>query len=343
MTLSRITVKKQKRITITDIAKLAGVSKTTASLVLNGRGKEMRVSDDTIARITTIAEQYQYQPNIHARSLRDNRSYALGLVIPDITNYGFASVAYELEILCREAGIQLLISCTDENAAQETLAIEHLLSRQIDGLIVASCLQSDVEYQRLSKQIPVVLFDRYFEETTLPFVVTDSITATQQLITEIASTKGIDEFYFLGGQSTLSPTKDRLLGFTQGLSQANINLKSEWIIHGHYHPSSGYEMFGSLCASLGRSPKFVFTSACGLLDGVLRYLSQNKIMQNEVYLAGFDDHYLYDSLSIPIDTVAQNNPELASHCFRLVMGLINQTNLEVHQIFVPAKIHQRHE
>ena len=332
MTLSRITVKKQKRITITDIAKLAGVSKTTASLVLNGRGKEMRVSDDTIARITTIAEQYQYQPNIHARSLRDNRSYALGLVIPDITNYGFASVAYELEILCREAGIQLLISCTDENAAQETLAIEHLLSRQIDGLIVASCLQSDVEYQRLSQQIPVVLFDRYFEGTTLPFVVTDSITATQQLIAETASTKGIDEFYFLGGQSTISPTKDRLLGFKQGLSQANINLKSEWIIHGHYHPSSGYEMFGSLCASLGRSPKFV-----------LRYLSQNKQMKDEVYLAGFDDHYLYDSLSIPIDTIAQNNPELASHCFRLIMGLINQTNLGSHQVFVPAKIHQRHE
>lgn len=341
MTLSKITVKKQKRITITDIAKLAGVSKTTASLVLNGRGKEMRVSDDTIARITTIAEQYQYQPNIHARSLRDNRSYALGLVIPDITNYGFASVAYELEILCREAGIQLLISCTDENAAQETLVIEHLLSRQIDGLIVASCLQSDVEYQRLSQQIPVVLFDRYFEGTTLPFVVTDSTTTTQQLIAEIASTQGIDEFYFLGGQSMLSPTNDRLLGFTQGLSQ--VNIKPEWIIHGHYHPSSGYEMFGSLCASLGRAPKFVFTSACGLLEGVLRYLSQNKHMQNEVYLAGFDDHYLYDSLSIPIDTIAQNNPELASHCFRLIMGLINQTNLGTHQIFVPAKIHQRHK
>ncbi|WP_368910580.1 LacI family DNA-binding transcriptional regulator [Proteus vulgaris] len=336
-------MKKQKRITITDIAKLAGVSKTTASLVLNGRGKEMRVSDETIARITSIAEQYLYQPNIHARSLRDNRSYALGLVIPDITNYGFASVAYELEILCREAGIQLLISCTDENAAQETLVIEHLLSRQIDGLIVASCLQSDVEYQRLSQQIPVVLFDRYFKGTTLPFVVTDSTTMTQQLIAEIASKKGIDEFYFLGGQSTLSPTNDRLLGFTQGLSQANINLGAEWIIHGHYHPNSGYEMFGSLCASLGRPPQFVFTSACGLLDGVLRYISQNKMIQNKVYLAGFDDHYLYDSLSIPIDTIAQNNPELASHCFRLVMGLINQTNLDVQQIFVPAKIHQRHK
>lgn len=338
-------MKKQKRITITDIAKLAGVSKTTASLVLNGRGKEMRVADETILRITSIAQQYQYQPNIHARSLRDNRSYALGLVIPDITNYGFASVAYELEILCREAGIQLLISCTDENAAQETLAIEHLLSRQIDGLIVASCLQSDFEYQRLSQQIPVVLFDRYFEGTTLPFVATDAITVTQQLIADITSIDQpslLDEFYFLGGQSTLSPTKDRLLGFTQGLTQAGVNLKPEWIIHGHYHPSSGYEMFGSLCARLGRPPKFVFTSACGLLEGVLRYLSQNKILQQSVYLAGFDDHYLYDSLSVPIDTIAQNNPALASHCFRLIMALINHNDLETHQIFIPAEIRKRH-
>lgn len=335
-------MKKHKRITITDIAKLAGVSKTTASLVLNGRGKEMRVSDETIARISGIARQYQYQPNIHARSLGINRSYALGLVIPDITNYGFASVAYELEILCREAGIQLFISCTDENAAQETLAIEHLLSRQIDGLVVASCLQSDIEYQRLSKQIPVILFDRYFENTSLPFVTTESVQSTEKLISDIASKNNVDEFYFLGGQTTLSPTKDRLLGFIQGLKKANIALKPEWIIHGHYQPSSGYEMFGSLCATLGRPPKYIFTSACGLLEGVLRYLSQNKMIQSEIYLTGFDDHYLYNSLAISVDTIAQNNPNLASHCFRLMMKLINQQDLNDHQIFIPANICLRH-
>ncbi|VDR29137.1 Catabolite repressor/activator [Raoultella terrigena] len=80
---------KTKRVTIKDIAELAGVSKATASLVLNGRGKELRVAQETRERVQTIAREQHYQPSIHARSLRDNRSHTIGLVVPEITNYGF--------------------------------------------------------------------------------------------------------------------------------------------------------------------------------------------------------------------------------------------------------------
>lgn len=112
---------KTKRVTIKDIAELAGVSKATASLVLNGRGKELRVAQETRERerVLAIAREQHYQPSIHARSLRDNRSHTIGLVVPEITNYGFAVFSHELETLCREAGVQLLISCTDENPARE--------------------------------------------------------------------------------------------------------------------------------------------------------------------------------------------------------------------------------
>ncbi len=109
---------KTKRVTIKDIAELAGVSKATASLVLNGRGKELRVAQETRERVLAIAREQHYQPSIHARSLRDNRSHTIGLVVPEITNYGFAVFSHELETLCREAGVQLLISCTDENQAR---------------------------------------------------------------------------------------------------------------------------------------------------------------------------------------------------------------------------------
>lgn len=76
---------KTKRVTIKDIAELAGVSKATASLVLNGRGKELRVAQETRERVLAIAREQHYQPSIHARSLRDNRSHTIGLVVPEIT------------------------------------------------------------------------------------------------------------------------------------------------------------------------------------------------------------------------------------------------------------------
>ena len=171
-------MRKTKRVTIKDIAELAGVSKATASLVLNGRSKELRVAEETRERVLAIAKEHH--------SLRDNRSHTIGLVVPEITNYGFAVFSHELETLCREAGVQLLISCSDENPGQETVVVNNMVARQVDGLIVASSVLNDADYQKLSEQLPVVLFDRHMNDSSLPLVLTDSITPTATLVADIA-------------------------------------------------------------------------------------------------------------------------------------------------------------
>ncbi len=333
-------MRKTKRVTIKDIAELAGVSKATASLVLNGRSKELRVAEETRERVLAMANEHHYQPSIHARSLRDNRSHTLGLVVPEITNYGFAVFSHELETLCREAGVQLLISCSDENPGQETVVVNNMVARQVDGLIVASSMLNDADYHKLSEQLPVVLFDRHINDSALPLVITDSITPTTELVADIAR-QHPDEFYFLGGQPRLSPTRDRLEGFKQGLREAGVALRPEWIIHGNYHPSSGYEMFAELCARLGRPPKALFTAACGLLEGVLRYMGQHNLLQSDIRLASFDDHYLYDSLTLPIDTVEQNVPRLAQECFTLLTTMINGDEPISQHTVLPATLRLR--
>ncbi|HBY0942299.1 TPA: sucrose-6-phosphate hydrolase [Klebsiella pneumoniae] len=140
----------------------------------------------------------------------------------------------------------------------------------------------------------------------------------------------------------LSPSRDRLAGFTQGLAQAGITLRPEWVINGNYHPSSGYEMFAALCARLGRPPKALFTAACGLLEGVLRYMSQHHLLDSNIHLASFDDHYLYDSLSLRIDTVQQDNRQLAWHCYDLLSQLIDGQAPEPLQRYLPATLQIRH-
>jgi len=333
-------VKKTRRVTIADIAALAGVSKATASLVLNGRGKELRVAKETRERVLTLAREHHYQASIHARLLRENRSHTLGLVVPEITNYGFAVFSHALENLCREAGLQLLISCTDENAGQERVVVDNLVARQVDGLIVASSMLSDSDYVKLSEQLPVVLFDRYMSDTRLPLVITDSVTPTSDLVERMARANP-DEIYFLGGQSRLSPTRDRLAGFMAGLERAGVTPRPEWIIHGTYHPSSGYEMFAALCARLGRPPKAIFTAACGLMEGVLRYMSQHHLLSSDMRMASFDDHYLYDSLSVAIDTIEQDVPRLAQECFTLLTAMIGGGEPTNQQTVLPATVKLR--
>ncbi len=335
------TVKSSKRITISDIAQLAGVSKATTSLVLNGRSKEYRVADETRDRILALAAEHHYQPSFHARSLRSTRSHTIGLVVPELTNYGFASIARELETLCREAGLQLLIACSDENPSQEMMAVNNLVQRQVDGLIVASSALSDGEYLKINHSLPVVQLDRHIADSTLPLVITDSVAATAELIETVARLHP-DEIYYLGGQLRLSPSRDRLQGYELGLQQAGVELKANWIRHGNYSPSSGYEMMASLCAELGRPPKALFTAACGLLEGVLRYLNQHQLMDSDIHLCSFDDHYLFDCLPLRIDTVAQDCTGLAQRTFALITQLIDQQEVTDSRLYLPGKIHWRH-
>lgn len=89
--------------------------------------------------------------------------------------------------------------------------VNNMIARQVDGLIVASCMHSDADYQKLSEQLPVVLFDRFPSDSALPLVMTDSVTPTAELISRIAP-QHADEFWFLGGQPRLSPSRDRLAG-----------------------------------------------------------------------------------------------------------------------------------
>jgi LacI family transcriptional regulator, sucrose operon repressor len=334
-------VKTTKRITISDVASLAGVSKATTSLVLNGRSKEYRVSDETRDRILAIAAEQHYQPSIHARALRSNRSQTLGLVVPEMTNYGFASISRELETLCREAGLQLLIACSDENPSQEMMAVNNLLQRQVDGLIVASSSLSDSEYLKISARLPVVQLDRRIADSTLPWVITDSIESTAELVENLAILHP-EEIYYVGGQLRLEPSRERLAGYELGLQRAGVAAKSHWVRHGNFSPSSGYEMMAQLCAELGRPPKALFTAACGLLEGVLRYLNQHQLMDADIHLCSFDDHYLFDCLPLRIDTIAQNCPAMAERAFGLLRQLIEQETVNDSGLLLPAQIHWRH-
>ncbi|MGF8075432.1 substrate-binding domain-containing protein, partial [Klebsiella pneumoniae] len=89
-------------------------------------------------------------------------------------------------------------------------------------------------------------------------------------------------------------------------------------------------------------PKALFTAACGLLEGVLRYMSQHHLLDSNIHLASFDDHYLYDSLSLRIDTVQQDNRQLAWHCYDLLSQLIDGQAPEPLQRYLPATLQIRH-
>ncbi len=335
-------VKQPNRITISNIAELAGVSKATASLVLNGKGDEYRVSEETQQRILSIAEEHRYQPSFHARALRSSRSHTIGLVIPFLTQFTNASLARELESLFRNAGIQIIIACSDEDPEQEKLVVNNLLQRQVDGLIVISSNSSDEAYSKIHSYVPVVQLGRQIGDSSLPLIMTDAENSTTHLI-QVLATQHPDEIYYFGGEPTLTPSKQRLAGYKQGLQQAGVSLRPEWIHQRNFFSYSGYDMMEEVCNELGRPPKALFTASFSLLEGVLQYLNQNPEMQQGLHLASFDDHELLDFMPLRIDSIAQDYTALAFNAFTMLMALMeDKTVLPPTMQTIPARIRWRH-
>lgn len=325
-------MEQHKRITLNDIARLSGVSKTTVSMILNGQGKQFRIKPETCKRVEAIAKQHGYRANASAKALQAQRTNVIGLVIPDLTNYGFALTAKTLERLCRESGLQLVISCSDDNPHQEKRAIESLLNRQIDVLVTAPTHQDPHYYHSIVRHTPLLLLDRYVPNLNMPYVVSNDTPNVAALVAKMVQTYQLTEFFYLGGLLELSPSQSRLTGFKQGLMQANLPLQSDWIIHKNYQPEAGYQMLAEAVEQLGRLPKAIMTASYTLLEGVLRYLTEHqqmdKLLNGTLHLATFDDHDLLNALPFQIHSIRQNHEKLAHQLFELLKKTLKHRHFQ---------------
>ncbi|MEN2839173.1 Catabolite repressor/activator [Mannheimia haemolytica] len=231
----------KKRLTLSDIAELSGVSKTTVSMILNGRGNDFRIKSETCQKVKEIAKKHGYRANVYAKSLQAQRTNVIGLVIPDLTNYGFALTSRTLEKLCRENGLQLVIACSDDTFEGEKKAIERLLDRQVDLLITAPTHNEPTYYQNAAQYTPMLQLDRYISGLNIPSITSNDTQSISMLVENIVRAYHLKEFFYLGGQLSLSPSQNRLKGFREGLEQSHLALDENWVLHQDYQPESGYQ------------------------------------------------------------------------------------------------------
>jgi LacI family sucrose operon transcriptional repressor len=330
----------KKKMTLAEVAELAGVSKSTVSFVLNGHAEKHRIAPETAEKVMSVVKEHNYAPSLYARALKSKRTYTIGLVIPDLSNMGFATIAKELERLCREKGYQTLIASSEDDKKEEIQAVNSLISRQVDLLMVASCMPDDKFYLKVNKTLPVILFDRRIPETNLPYVVTGAEAATESVVSRLLDDTVRECFYF-GGTSLLSPGRERLAGYRLALKKAGLPPCSTWIFHRDYHPESGYLMMKECVEDLGRCPEALFTASYSILEGVLRYLTEQGLLDTRIRLATFDNYNILDCLPVAIDSVEQDYKAMSQHLFSGMQSLLNATELSEPQKEFPARIHSR--
>lgn len=305
--------------TLADIARALGVSKMTVSRAINNHPE---ISPDTRARILDAAQRMNYRPNQFARALTTNRSYLLGVVVPDLMHSYFAEICRGVETIAKPLGYQNLICSTDEDAANEESEVEALLPRT-DGLIVASSV-SPVEtkfYKRLIRErAKLVLIDRQLEGIKCPAVTTDDV-KVGVLATEHLLNLGHRRVGHLKG-TVASTAALRFHGYQKALSKHRVPFEPALVRECGFTEADGYRALSSWLDD-GNVPSAIFAANDPAAIGAMSAIAERglRIPEDIAIVGGGNIHY-GDMLRVPLTTVAWSTSEMGQAAARLLIDLV---------------------
>lgn len=306
-----------------EIARLAGVSRTTASYVINGKAKQYRVSDKTVEKVMAVVREHNYQPNAVAAGLRAGRTRSIGLVIPDLENTSYTRIANYLERKARQRGYQLLIACSEDQPDNEMRCVEHLLQRKVDALIVSTALPPEHPfYQRwVNSTFPIIALDRALDREHFISVVGADYEDAEMLASELRQFDA-DSIVYLGALPELSVSQLREQGFRQAWKEDKRTVN--YLYANSYERESAAEAFGHWLQS-NSLPQAIYTTSFSLLQGVMDVILQKQgHLPANLAIATFGDNELLDFLECPVLSVAQRHREVAERVLELVLACIDE-------------------
>lgn len=323
-----------------EIARLAGVSRTTASYVVNGKADLHRISQKTRDRVMAIVNEYNYKPDQAATALRIGSSRLIGYILPDLENASYAKLAKLLEAGARAHGFQLIISCSDDNPETEKSLVEMLTSRRIDALLVSSVLDPDNEfYPRVQKRgLPVIAIDRALNDEVFASVISENLDGSVKLTESILSPQ-LTSIGLLSAVPELGISQEREQGFLSALRQSGFKGQPLIGYGDHFSRHEGERICRQWIAN-HKFPQALVTTSYVLLEGVLDVLRDYPDMMQSVRLATFGDNQLLDFLPMKINALPQQFSMIAEHALNLAMGAIHQ-NYQAGIDVIPRQLNVR--
>ncbi len=322
-------------VTLQDIAKKAGLSKTTISRALNDKPD---VSPETKDRILRIAKDLGYTPNLLAKSLRSRKSKTMGIIIADISNPFFASVAKVVEDAARKKGYSIILCNTDEEYEEEQEAIQTLLEKRVDGILIAPVQTKDQNIVELKRRkIPFVLLGRHFDILEADYVITDDIqgafSATKYLIK-----KGHKKILFVNGPLHISSAKERLAGYKRAFLENGIRYEDKLVRSGAVRMEDGYRIMKEILDNKDNITA-VFAYSDLVAFGAMKALREaNLKIPEQIAVVGYDDIEFASSLEIPLTTVCIPKRQLGKEAVRVLDDKIKERSKGTQRITLKTEL-----
>ncbi|EGQ7968092.1 substrate-binding domain-containing protein [Vibrio cholerae] len=289
--------------TMKDIARLAGVSTSTVSHVIN---KSRFVSDEIAERVNNAAQQLNYAPSALARSLKMNRTKTIGMLVTTSTNPFFGEVVKGVERSCYHQGYNLILCNTEGDNQRMKASINTLLQKRVDGLLL---MCSTLEGERLD------VFDRYPD---IPVVVMDwgPILFASDKIQDNSLQGGYmaakhliecghKEIGCITGPLIRHQAQMRYEGYKRALAEAGLGIHPDWIIESDFECEGGYQAFEKLYER-GKLPSALFVCNDMMAMGVIQAASQRGLrVPDDLSLIGYDDVHIAKFMTPALTTIHQ--------------------------------------
>lgn len=321
-----------KRISLNDLSAELKVSKSTISLVLNNKGDKHGISKATQARVKAKAEEMCYFPNQFARSLRSGQSKTIGLVVADIANPFYATIARYIEDEAAKLGYNLIICSSDEKDENEHRLLHMLRDRRVDGLIISSTLRKPTKLLELKKlNYPIVLIDREMPKLDVPSVVVNNFKGAYEMTRHLIEMNHKKIAYLSISPNYLSTIRDRIKGYRAAMHEAGIKVNSSWIINIPFDDVKN-SVNNLLPALFEQSENFtaLFTANNNLAVAALETLNKRKIkIPQDIAMCSFDDIDLFRIINPAITACAQPGKEIAERSVKILQNLIENNGNQI--------------
>jgi LacI family transcriptional regulator len=277
----------RKAASIYDVARESGVSAFTVSAVINNKS---HVSKKLRERVEAAIQKLNYRPNLLARSLAKRKTHTIGMIVPDIVNPFFPMVVRGAEDAAQKNGYNLLLCNSDDNLEKEESALELLLSKRVDGILLTKAVKDfGPSLQQMIKEVnvPIVLVMRTSPKVSRDAVITDDYQGAYEAVCHLARS-GRRRIGLMGGPMKVSNGKARWQGFNDALAASGLTCEPELVIEGDYRIESGYRG-GNLL--LSHRPDGIYVANYLMTVGLLKAAEEMGLRCPEDFgLVSFDDY-----------------------------------------------------
>lgn len=288
--------------TLKDVAKLAGVSMSTVSRVVNQNGY---VSPEIVAKVEQAVKVLDYRPNDVARSFRKQRTLTIGVIVPDIADLYYMEVCRGVEEAVRPHGYFLLLASTKDDTKIEEEYCRLFVQRHVDGVILATAgLELERVRRSFSGALPVVLVDREIGHQHFDCVLDDNLLGMDMLIDFLVQ-QGHQNIGLVNGSPRITAGVERRLGFEKSMVQRGLKVRAQWIWQGEFSSSYGFEAAMQIAKAV-ELPSAVVAANNRLAVGLLRGLKEAQVaVPEDLSMVVYGDSPESDVLYAPLTVVKQ--------------------------------------